>query len=119
MLSLQGTSPDTESDQTLEDVIADHSVEVLEELALRRERALALHEEVQAVYAGLRSNFTIVQDTTAGTITVSSAALGTDTLTGIERLSFGDKTLKCKLLDTYDFSDTDICLMSAGGSSSA
>ena len=29
--------------------------------------------------------------------------------------SFGDKTLKCKALDHYDFSDTDICLMSAGG----
>ncbi len=30
-------------------------------------------------------------------------------------VSFGDKTLKVKFLDTYDFSDTDICLMSAGG----
>ncbi|MCW5684840.1 MAG: aspartate-semialdehyde dehydrogenase [Pseudolabrys sp.] len=30
--------------------------------------------------------------------------------------SFGDKTLKVKALDTYDFSDVDICLMSAGGS---
>ena len=30
-------------------------------------------------------------------------------------VSFGDKTLKCKVLDQYDFSDTDICLMSAGG----
>jgi aspartate-semialdehyde dehydrogenase len=30
-------------------------------------------------------------------------------------VSFGDKTLKCKALDAYDFSDTDICLMSAGG----
>ena len=30
-------------------------------------------------------------------------------------VSFGDKILKCKNLDTYDFSDTDICLMSAGG----
>ncbi|HEX2536915.1 MAG TPA: aspartate-semialdehyde dehydrogenase, partial [Pseudolabrys sp.] len=29
--------------------------------------------------------------------------------------SFGDKTLKVKALDHYDFSDTDICLMSAGG----
>jgi aspartate-semialdehyde dehydrogenase len=29
--------------------------------------------------------------------------------------SYGDKTLKCKALDHYDFSDTDICLMSAGG----
>ena len=31
-------------------------------------------------------------------------------------VSYGDKVLKCKHLDTYDFSDTDICLMSAGGS---
>ncbi|MGD9542486.1 aspartate-semialdehyde dehydrogenase [Methylocystis sp.] len=30
-------------------------------------------------------------------------------------VSFGDRTLKCKALDTYDFSDVDICLMSAGG----
>src|SRR5471032_618475 len=30
-------------------------------------------------------------------------------------VSFGDKTLKCKNLEHYDFSDTDICLMSAGG----
>jgi aspartate-semialdehyde dehydrogenase len=30
-------------------------------------------------------------------------------------VSFGDKTLKTKTLDTYDFSDIDICLMSAGG----
>ena len=30
-------------------------------------------------------------------------------------VSFGDKTLKCKTLDHYDFSDVDICLMSAGG----
>jgi aspartate-semialdehyde dehydrogenase len=30
-------------------------------------------------------------------------------------ISFGDKTLKAKTLDTYDFSDVDICLMSAGG----
>ncbi len=30
--------------------------------------------------------------------------------------SFGDRTLKVKALDTYDFSDVDICLMSAGGS---
>src|SRR6202043_4282378 len=33
---------------------------------------------------------------------------------GVE-VSFGDKTLKCKALEHYDFSDTDICLMSAGG----
>ncbi len=31
-------------------------------------------------------------------------------------VSFGDKTLKCKELEKYDFSDVDICLMSAGGS---
>ncbi|WP_321500521.1 aspartate-semialdehyde dehydrogenase [Breoghania sp.] len=30
-------------------------------------------------------------------------------------VSYGDKTLKVKALDNYDFSDTDICLMSAGG----
>ena len=29
--------------------------------------------------------------------------------------TFGDKTLKVKALDHYDFSDVDICLMSAGG----
>jgi len=30
-------------------------------------------------------------------------------------VSYGDRTLKVKALDGYDFSDTDICLMSAGG----
>ncbi|QFR33198.1 aspartate-semialdehyde dehydrogenase [Ancylobacter sp. TS-1] len=30
-------------------------------------------------------------------------------------VSFGDKTLKVKALENYDFTDTDICLMSAGG----
>jgi len=30
-------------------------------------------------------------------------------------VSFGEKTIKCKALDHYDFSGTDICLMSAGG----
>lgn len=39
----------------------------------------------------------------------SPRSLGTE-------VSFGDKTLKTKVLDHYDFSDTDICLMSAGGS---
>ncbi|EJF89355.1 aspartate-semialdehyde dehydrogenase [Bartonella tamiae] len=39
----------------------------------------------------------------------SRRSLGTE-------VSYGDKTLKVKVLDTYDFSDTDICLMSAGGS---
>jgi len=38
----------------------------------------------------------------------SQRSLGTE-------VSFGDKTLKVKALDHYDFSDTDICLMSAGG----
>ena len=31
-------------------------------------------------------------------------------------VSFGDKTLKAKALEHYDFSDVDICLMSAGAS---
>jgi aspartate-semialdehyde dehydrogenase len=30
-------------------------------------------------------------------------------------VSFGDRILKVKALDTFDFSDVDICLMSAGG----
>ena len=30
-------------------------------------------------------------------------------------VSYGDRILKTKTLDTYDFSDVDICLMSAGG----
>jgi aspartate-semialdehyde dehydrogenase len=33
---------------------------------------------------------------------------------GVE-VSYGEKTLKVKSLDQYDFSDVDICLMSAGG----
>lgn len=33
-----------------------------------------------------------------------------------QEISFGDKTLKCKSLENYDFAGTDICLMSAGGS---
>ena len=33
---------------------------------------------------------------------------------GVE-CSYGDKTLKAKALDHFDFSDVDICLMSAGG----
>jgi len=32
-----------------------------------------------------------------------------------KEVSFGDKVLKCKALENYDFSTTDICLMSAGG----
>ena len=39
----------------------------------------------------------------------SRKSLGTE-------VSFGDKTLKVKALEHYDFSDVDICLMSAGGS---
>ncbi|GJD93216.1 aspartate-semialdehyde dehydrogenase [Methylobacterium iners] len=35
-----------------------------------------------------------------------------------QEVSFGDKILTVKALDTYDFSDTDICLMSAGGETS-
>ncbi|RAI36060.1 aspartate-semialdehyde dehydrogenase [Rhodoplanes roseus] len=34
---------------------------------------------------------------------------------GVE-VSYGDKTLKTKTLEHYDFTDVDICLMSAGGS---
>ena len=30
-------------------------------------------------------------------------------------VSFGDRTLKCKALEHFDFRDVDICLMSAGG----
>jgi aspartate-semialdehyde dehydrogenase len=30
-------------------------------------------------------------------------------------VSYGDRTLKVRALDNYDFSDTDICVMSAGG----
>ena len=33
-------------------------------------------------------------------------------------VSFGDKTLKVKALDQFDFSGTDLCLMSAGGETS-
>ncbi len=38
----------------------------------------------------------------------SSRSIGTE-------VSYGDKVLTCKVLDNYDFSGTDICLMSAGG----
>jgi aspartate-semialdehyde dehydrogenase len=31
-------------------------------------------------------------------------------------VSFGDKTIKCQDLETFDFSKVDICLMSAGSS---
>ena len=33
-----------------------------------------------------------------------------------KEVSFGDKILKCKSLETFDFTGFDICLMSAGGS---
>ena len=35
-----------------------------------------------------------------------------------KEVSFGDRTLKVQALEHYDFSDTDICLMSAGGETS-
>ncbi len=35
-----------------------------------------------------------------------------------QEVSFGDKILRVKALDTYDFAGTDICLMSAGGETS-
>jgi aspartate-semialdehyde dehydrogenase len=38
----------------------------------------------------------------------SARSIGTE-------ISFGDKVLKCKALENFDFSGTDICLMSAGG----
>jgi len=38
----------------------------------------------------------------------SSRSIGTE-------VTFGDRTLKTKVLDHFDFSDVDICLMSAGG----
>jgi aspartate-semialdehyde dehydrogenase len=41
-------------------------------------------------------------------------ALASRRSTGVE-VSYGDKILKVKALDQYDFSDVDICLMSAGG----
>src|SRR4029453_9715127 len=41
------------------------------------------------------------------------AALASRRSQGVE-VSYGDRTLKCKALEHYDFSDVDICLMSAG-----
>jgi len=38
----------------------------------------------------------------------SSRSIGTE-------ISFGEKVLKCRNLENFDFSTTDICLMSAGG----
>ena len=32
-----------------------------------------------------------------------------------KEVSFGDRTLTCQAIDHFDFSDVDICLMSAGG----
>jgi len=32
-----------------------------------------------------------------------------------KEVSFGERTLKCRALEHYDFSDADLCLMSAGG----
>jgi aspartate-semialdehyde dehydrogenase len=32
-----------------------------------------------------------------------------------KEVSFGDRVLKCKALENFDFSGVDICLMSAGG----
>src|SRR6201746_1485736 len=44
-------------------------------------------------------------------------ALASRRSTGVE-VSYGDRTLKVKALEHYDFSDVDICLMSAGGAGS-
>lgn len=41
-------------------------------------------------------------------------ALASSRSNGTE-VSFGDKILKCKVLENFDFSGVDICLMSAGG----
>jgi aspartate-semialdehyde dehydrogenase len=41
----------------------------------------------------------------------STRSIGTE-------VSFGERTLKCRALEHYDFSDADICLMSAGGAAS-
>src|SRR5499433_1458486 len=41
-------------------------------------------------------------------------ALASRRSVGVE-VSYGDRTLKVKALEHYDFSDVDICLMSAGG----
>src|SRR3989442_14737372 len=44
-------------------------------------------------------------------------ALASRRSVGVE-VSYGDRTLKVKALEHYDFSDVDICLMSAGGAGS-
>src|SRR3954447_12640195 len=41
-------------------------------------------------------------------------ALASRSSVGVE-VSYGDRTLKVKALEHYDFADVDICLMSAGG----
>ena len=41
-------------------------------------------------------------------------ALASSRSIGVE-VSYGDRTLKCRALETFDFSDFDFCLMSAGG----
>src|SRR4026207_19467 len=41
-------------------------------------------------------------------------ALASRRSVGVE-VSYGDRTLKGKALEHYDFSDADLCLMSAGG----
>ncbi|MBU6372436.1 MAG: aspartate-semialdehyde dehydrogenase [Alphaproteobacteria bacterium] len=42
------------------------------------------------------------------------AAVASRRSVGVE-VSYGDRTLKCKDLETFDFSGYDLCLMSAGG----
>ena len=42
------------------------------------------------------------------------AAVASRRSVGVE-VSYGDKTLKCKDLETFDFTGYDLCLMSAGG----
>ncbi|NDC57611.1 MAG: aspartate-semialdehyde dehydrogenase [Alphaproteobacteria bacterium] len=42
------------------------------------------------------------------------AAVASRRSVGVE-VSYGDRTLKCKDLETFDFSGFDLCLMSAGG----
>ena len=42
------------------------------------------------------------------------AAIASRRSMGVE-VSYGDRTLKCKDLDTFDFTGWDLCLMSAGG----
>lgn len=46
-----------------------------------------------AAYSGVRSNFTITRTATGVTVTDNSGTEGVDTLTGVERLQFGDKAV--------------------------